>query len=147
VHLSNRMKTIVGIFLVTCALVMSCDNKDNIDSFLEVDVAEFNQRIEKGVQHKESWVDTPYLIVNELFGPGYNSEGRQTFIFEQYEGESSLTVIVTHEGLLDDSVAGEKRIIEFKFDNEVWIIVKIRLGMKCHEYRGGHTNYSGDVCS
>ena len=132
---------------MTLILSSACDNQDDIDSFLEVDIADFNQRIEKGIQNKEPWVETPYLIVNKLFGPKYNSEGHQTFILEQYETDSSLTVIVTQEGLLDDSVAGEKRIIEFKFEIGLWTISKIRLGMKCHEYRAGHTNYSGKVCS
>jgi len=112
-----------------------------------VEIADFNQKIEKGVQHGEVWVDTPYLIVNQLFGPRYNSEGHQTFILEQYEIDNSLTVIVTQEGLLDDSVFGEKRIIEFKLENGRWTISKMRPGMKCHEYRGGHTNYSGERCS
>lgn len=125
----------------------ACNTKDDIDSFLPIDVAEFNQKIENGRQQKEQWVQTPFLIVNQLFGPIYNSEGDQTFILEQYENDNSLTVIVTQEGLLDDSVAGEKRIILFKYENEAWIISKMTLGMKCHEYRGGHTNYSGAICS
>jgi hypothetical protein len=141
------MKTISRLILLTSILLLACGNKDDIDSFLTIDVAEFNQKINKGRQDNQQWVETPYLIINELFGPRYNSEGHQTFILEQHENDSSLTVIVTHEGLLDDSVAGEKRIIEFKFENGLWIIVKMTLGMKCREHRGGHTNYSGDVCS
>lgn len=125
----------------------ACEKKDDIGSFLEMDIADFNQKIEKGMQRKEGWVETPYLIVNQLFGPRYNSEGHQTFVFEQYKNNNSLTIIVTQEGLLDDSVFGEKRIIEFKFQNGRWSIDRMRLGMKCHEYRGGHTNYSGEACS
>jgi hypothetical protein len=134
---------------MTSMVLLACDNKDDIDSFLILDVAEYNDKIIKGRQDNQQWVETPYLIINQLFGPRYNSEGHQTFILEQYENDNdnSLTVIVTQEGLLDDSVAGEKRILEFKFENEVWTIIKMTLGMKCHEYRGGHTNYSGDVCS
>jgi hypothetical protein len=141
------MQLISRIFLIAIAFLSACDGKDDVDSFNEVDVVEFNKKIKKGIQLQEAWADTPLLIVNQLFGPSYNTEGHQTFIFEQYKNNSSLTVIVTHEGLLDDSVAGEKRIIEFNFVNGVWTIIRMRLGMKCHKYRGGHTNYSGEVCS
>jgi hypothetical protein len=141
------MPIIRRIFLIALVLFSACENKDDIDSFLEVDTGEFNQQIRRGIQNSEAWVETPYLIVNQLFGPQYNSEGYETFILEQYENDSSLTVIVTREGLLDDSVAGEKRIIDFKFENGLWTIGKMRLGMKCYEHRGGHTNYSGDACS
>ncbi len=53
---------------------------------------------------------------------------------------------VTQEGLLDDSVAGEKRIFEFKYINNTWTIASLKLGFKCYESRGGHTNYSGGMC-
>lgn len=141
------MKRSVQLFFLTFMLLLACDSKDDLDSFSDMNVDELNGEIDKGRRDKETWVETPYLIVNQLLGPRYNSEGHQTFIFEQYENDSTLTVIVTHEGLLDDSVAGEKRIIEFKFENGIWTILKMTLGMKCYEYRGGHTNYSGVPCS
>jgi hypothetical protein len=106
------MQIILRIFFAILVLLSACDNKDDIDSFIEVDIVEFNQKIENGIPSREPWVETPYLIVNQLFGPQYNSEGHQIFILEQYENDCSLTVIVRHDGLLDDSVAGEKRIIE-----------------------------------
>lgn len=140
-HLSTK------ILLVFLALLLACHNKDDLDSFQDVDISDFNLQIEKGIRNQEQWAKTPYLIVNQLFGPQYNSEGYHTFILEQYENDSSLTIIVTQEGLLDDCVEGEKRIIEFKFSNGFWIISKMRLGIKCYEYRGGHTNYSGEGCS
>jgi len=141
------MNIITKTLLITIALLSACGNKDDLDSFLDVDIAEFNQQIESGIQNREQWVETPYLIVNRLFGPQYNSEGHHTFILEQYEKDNSLTIILTQEGLLDDSVEGEKRIIDFRFDNGFWTITKMRLGIKCYEYRGGHTNYTGEGCS
>lgn len=92
------MKTISKLILLTSLLTLSCGNKDDIDSFLKVDFTDFNQRIKRGIDNNEEWVKTPLLIVNQLFGPTYNPEGYHTFIFEQYENDNSLTVIVTQEG-------------------------------------------------
>jgi hypothetical protein len=131
---------------IAVLFLVACDSKDDIESFINLDAAELNQKIKEGSEQKEGWTETPLLIVNQLFGPVYNSEGHQTFIFEQYESDSSLTVIVASEGLLDDSVAGEKRIIKFKYINDQWTIEGIKLGFKCYEFRGGHVNYSGQVC-
>jgi hypothetical protein len=62
------------------------------------------------------------------------------------KSKNEITITLTHEGLEDDSVDGEKRIIEFEKINDLWTIKSIRLGFKCWKSRG-HTNYSGDLCS
>lgn len=140
-----RMGSKLCLLIMIFSFSSGCGNRDDIDGFINVDVTDLNQKIKQGVQDKEAWVETPFLIVNKLFGPEYNSESRRTFIFEQYEQGNLLTVMVTQDGLPDDSVAGEKRIIEFNFVNGVWQLSKMRLGLKCRKHRG-HVNYSGEAC-
>jgi len=60
-------------------------------------------------------------------------------------GANKATVTLIVEGLLDDSVSGEQRIIDFEKKNNKWTIKQIRYGCKCHKGRG-HTNYSGGLC-
>src|SRR5688572_8697332 len=118
---------IVKISLIIFAVFIgACTSKDDVDSFISEDIEEISKKIDDGRNGGDDWTKTPLLIINHLLGPEYNSEGHHTFIFEQYENDSSLTVIVTSEGLLDDSVAGEKRIIEFVYINEKWTIVSMK---------------------
>ena len=134
------------LLLILTSIFISCDNKDDVDSFINVDVTEFNKKITSGLSKQEAWVETPILIINNLIELGYDSVGHGTYTIEQYQKDNLLTVIVTQEGIQDDSVFGEKRIIDFKYSSGSWTIVRIRRGVKCCEGRGGHSNYSGGEC-
>ncbi len=126
-------------------ILLSCNNQDDLDSFISVDIKEYNDRIEEWKTRKERWTDDPILITRELFR--IDDPERKTIIDFETKTVDNVTVTLTQEGLSDDSVDGEKRIIEFKKVNDSWTITQIRLGFKCWKSRGGHTNYSGDICS
>lgn len=133
-----------SLFLV---LVSACNTSDDIDSFKEEDIRSYNQQIETGRMKQESWTETPISILNKLLPPEYKSESNSYYKIEiQKNSIDSFTVIVTQEGLGDDSVFGEKRIISFVENKGVWIIKRVRVGFKCRNGRG-HKNYSGNVCS
>jgi hypothetical protein len=131
---------IIAILLTT---LLSCDN-DDTDSFINEDIKNYNDRISNGHLNKEQWTVDPILIVRELF----KSDDFERKIIIDFEGKSKdeIVITLTREGLEDDSVDGEKRIIEFEKENNLWTIRTIKLGFKCWKSRG-HTNYSGDLCS
>ena len=125
----------------------SCNPSDDIDSFKDEDISSYNQQIEVGRMKQESWTETPISILNKLLPPVYRSEGNGYYKIEiQKNSIDSFMVTVTQEGLLDDSVFGEKRLISFVQNNGAWIIKRVRVGFKCQNGRG-HKNYSGNVCS
>jgi len=124
---------------------MSCTHSDDIDSFVTMDVTAYNEKINEWTSTKQSFVIDPLLITRELFRN--DDFERRTIIEFQSEHQDQVTVTLTQEGLSDDAVEGEKRIIKFKRTNGTWVIEQIRLGFKCWESRGGHTNYSGIPCS
>src|SRR5450755_5063237 len=133
-----------SLFLV---LLSACNPSDDIDSFKEEDISSYNHQINAGRIKQEPWTETPISILNKLLPPVYRSEGNGYYKIEiQKNSIDSFTVIVTQEGLLDDSVYGEKRLISFVQNNGVWIIKRVRVGFKCQNGRG-HKNYSGNVCS
>ena len=128
-------------------MLSSCSSSDDYSSFIAEDTNKYNSQIVSATDGNEVWATTPYLIVGKLFGPEYRTEGNSGFALEQTEiSNEHVRIIVTQEGLLDDSVFGEKRIIEFRYKANGWTIDNIKLGFKCQSKRG-HQNYSGEPCS
>lgn len=124
-------------------VLASCDNQDDLDSFILEDVNKYNTTITDWTIKGEKWSDDPISITRELFRSG--DPERKTVIDFMSETVDKATVTLIQEGLGDDSIDGEKRIIDFEKANGTWTIKQIRLGFKCWENRG-HRNYSGHGC-
>ena len=113
---------------------------------MSIDIAEFNSEIETAHKSGENWTKDPITISHKLF-PFYMTEGQSNLSIEcTRHSDTVMTVNITHEGAMDDSVSGEKRILAFEYKDNRWTINSVRLGFKCWEHRGGHTNYSGIIC-
>ena len=142
------MKRRTALFVITLLLMLSsCSSEDDYSSFISEDTNKYNSQISSAINVNEAWATTPYQIVGKLFGPEYRTEGNSRFSLEQAEiSNEHVRIIVTQEGLLDDSVYGEKRIIEFKYKVNRWMIDNIKLGFKCQSGRG-QEEYSGELCS
>ncbi|MCJ8167518.1 hypothetical protein MKJ04_21935 [Pontibacter sp. E15-1] len=141
------MRYLRTLVITLLLLLSACSNDDSYDSFVIEDATKYNNQILSALQHNEPWAQTPFLIVGELFGPAYQTEGGGGYAFEQTEvTDDFVRVAVTQEGLLDDSVYGEKRIIDFRYKADRWVIDNIKLGFKCQRNRG-HQNYAGELCN
>jgi hypothetical protein len=129
------------IVLIICRCV---NETDDTESFIAEDVTEFNHKISAATMLGEQLTTDPVWIVRELF----RSEDFERHLTIEVEAKShtEVTIIFTREGLEDDSLAGEKRILELARINNTWTITHSRIGFKCWESRG-HTNYSGEFCS
>lgn len=132
------------IIITLLANLISCNVDDDPDSFILEDVQKYNKTIKDWRAKGEGWTDDPIFITRKLFRS--DDLERKTTIDVESKTTDSATVTLTQEGLSDDSVEGEKRIIDFEKTNALWTIRQIRLGFKCWKNRG-HRNYSGEVCS
>lgn len=47
--------------------LLSCDNKDDLDSFISEDITKYNERIAEWRMKGEIWTFDPILITRELF--------------------------------------------------------------------------------
>ncbi len=131
-----RYLAAVAVWLTGCATP-----GDNIDSFIDVGVKPFNDRIVRAHEVGDTWVDDPRAIINTMFpSPDltieYHVEKQRT---------NAITIVFTREGLYDDSIEGEKRIIELVKSDGLWQFRSIRLGFKCKQGRG-QQYYKGTFC-
>jgi len=66
-------------------------------------------------------------------------------ISENILDNGNTVVILIHDNLLDDSVKGEKHLIELKKTNDKWKVVSIKKNWKCWNDRG-HTDWGIELC-
>jgi hypothetical protein len=134
----------VSILAITFS---SCSPGDDTASFRNENIDGYNEEIQEGYAAGGEWCNDPLLIVHKLLLSKSNQEGNPYFKIEgKADAVNHMTLTVTQEGVMDDSVNGEKRIISFIFQNGKWRISQIKVGFKCFRNRG-HDNYSGQACS
>lgn len=66
-------------------------------------------------------------------------------ISEHILDNGNTIVILIHDNLLDDSVKGEKYLMELKKTNDKWKIISIKKNWKCWNGRG-HTDWGIELC-
>ena len=76
-----------------------------------------------------------------------NDEGNEKIEISErkLENGNSLVTLI-HDNFLDDSVRGEKYIMELKNTNDKWKIISIRRNWKCWTGRG-HTDWGTELCN
>lgn len=66
-------------------------------------------------------------------------------ISEHILDNGNTIVILIHDNLLDDSIKGEKYLMELKKTNDKWKIISIKKNWKCWNGRG-HTDWGIELC-
>jgi hypothetical protein len=130
-----------ALHVVTCCVILfSCSNGSD-DDF--EDPSDYNDRIEEGIERNACWTQSPVEIATHLFGP---HDHERSFSLSYQASDEGVRVEVTREGLQDDSVRGERRLLLFEQIDGRWEISKISLTVRCYEARG-HDDYSTKPCS
>lgn len=118
---------------------------ESAKTYKSLDVTEFNQKIEKA--DSENWAKMPTQIIARLI-PKFEEIKSRTIeiVAASIEENDFLTVFVTDDGFLDDSVRGEKHKFELKMNEQgVWKVVSASKAWRCWEGRG-HQDYSTEPC-
>lgn len=151
------------ILLLTIALV-SCDQKTDKSEQNTQSLKDRDDRNIKGGTKKEKFQTVNAYEINSLLKDNKESFSAQEVMelfypkkIQANEGnekievtEKELTngnVIVTlvHDNLLDDSLRGEKYIMELKKVGDKWRVVSIKKNWKCWEGRG-HIDWAIELC-
>jgi hypothetical protein len=111
------------------------------------DVAETNKMISEAAAKKESWTRSAEQVALKIAGEFSETSERTISIkAESVEDPDILTVTITDDGYLDDSMRGKKEILEMERDkNGVWKLTSYLKGVRCWEGRG-HDDYSAKPC-
>jgi hypothetical protein len=117
------------------------------DPYKMLDTTEYNKMIENAVKAGESWVRSPMGVAMRIVGPFEEMKTRDIkFEAASSEANNAVTLTVVNEGLLDDSVRGEKFVYELrKSTSGVWKVTAANKAWRCWPDRG-HDNYSTVPC-
>ena len=113
-----------------------------------VDFGAHNEQIDKAAVAGEAWVKEPAQIIARTFG-GFSEMRSKTIEFKAPTADEadSLSVTITNDGYLDDSVRGEKYSLELKMNNQgVWRFVTAAKAWRCQPGRGNQ-DYSTMKCT
>ena len=113
-----------------------------------VDFASFNQELTAAKASQEYWTATPILIALKFVGEGMDCR-KKTIEVESMSGVEyidKLRVIITEDGLLDDSIRGIKHIVRMSRKDGNWQITKASRSWCCWNNRG-HVDYSSEPCN
>lgn len=112
------------------------------ERFISVEIDDFNKTltsIKKDLSAKD---------VMRLFYPHRveNSQGKEEITIEEttMDNGNSLLVLI-HDNLMDDSVKGEKYLMELTRLDSTWKVLSMKKNWKCYEGRG-HTNWDTEFC-
>ncbi len=112
-----------------------------------VAVEDFNDAIEG---RNPDWARAPLLAAAAFLGEEDRTsvEGPTISIIEERpEREDERTVVVTEDGLLDDSVQAARYVLRFRRgENERWQLVSAEWSQRCRPGRG-HQDFAPELCT
>ncbi|MCM3903247.1 MAG: hypothetical protein ND866_16185 [Pyrinomonadaceae bacterium] len=113
-----------------------------------VEFGAHNEQIDKAAVAGEAWVKEPAQIIARTFG-GFSEMRSKTVEFAAPTADEaeSLSITITNDGYLDDSVRGEKYSLELKMNEQgVWKFVAAAKAWRCQPGRGNQ-DYSTIKCT
>ena len=124
-------------YLLILLFIISC-GEDQLD----VDPLEFNGRIAGA-----SNIYSPDDLILVYYNYPEGEEGGERIHTESKEiGDGRYEIILTHEGLMDDSMQGIRIKMIAQKEGKYWSVEEIGKTWKCYEGRG-HTEWGTEQCS
>ncbi len=118
-----------------------------VKQYQEVDIAPINRTIANAVRRNRAWVKSPSQVAVRLAGEIEDTALRtMEFKYPSAEQTDTLTLTITNEGLLDDSVRAERFVYMMKKSSRgVWTVTSGQKAWSCQQNRG-HQEFSAEPC-
>lgn len=119
------------------------ESKSEGEKFEEVDPSELNQLL---AEKEEELSAQEVMKLFYPYEPESEEEGNETIEITETTSDNGNTIVtLIHDGLMDDSLMGEKYIMELTKVGNKWKALSIKKNWKCWEGRG-HTDWGIDSC-
>ncbi len=129
------MKQIFGLIIILICLT-SCS-----ELFKTIDPKTFNEKIADRTDIK-----TPEQLIRLYYNYPEN-EGHPILTIKVNKSENgNFDIILTSEGLEDDSLSGEKIVMKAKLNGQKWVVIEIKKNWKCLNGRG-HASWGTKRCN
>ena len=117
-------------------------------TFQPLDIAKYNRPILNASRRDRKWVKSPMQVAVRLAGEISETRTRtMEFQFPSAESADEMTLTVTNDGLLDDSVKTERFVFYLKKNaSGVWTVNSAQKAWSCHRNRG-HQDFSAVPCN
>jgi hypothetical protein len=138
---------VVEVILIPQFLDNEIKNEQTDVSYKPIDFTDFNKQIDNASTANEIWTKMPDQVIAKII-PQFSEIRSRTIemVSPSAEDSDSLTVVVTDDGFLDDSIRGEKHKFELKMNAQgVWKVASAGKAWRCWENRG-HQDYSTQPC-
>lgn len=125
-------------FILLGLLLFSCEEK-----FSNINYEELNQKISQSSK-KLSPKD-----IMKIYYPkevGFTEGNQKIIIKEQVLKNGNVEVELIHDNQLDDSVRGEKYLLELRKHNKNWLVVSLKYNWRCWNGRG-HSSWGIKFCN
>jgi hypothetical protein len=113
--------------------------------YIKMNTGEFNRKVRLAARKGEFWVKMPTIVAVNFVGKFSETKTRTVEMTAPTAEETNqLTVIITDEGYLDDSVRGERYRLRLRADPAgIWYVLKAEKAQSCYR---GHKDFSAAPC-
>lgn len=113
-----------------------------------LDIASYNRTIANAARRNNAWVKSPMEVAVRLAGEFREMKNRtMEFKYPSAESTNAMTLTITNEGLLDDSVRAERYVFDLIKDSRgVWTVNSAQRSWACWPNRG-HQDFSAVLCN
>ena len=116
--------------------------EETVETFEELSFDEFNAQLAEMTESMSAVQVMRAYYPLEVEG----EEGNQTISTMDRQLENgNFQVTLIHDNQLDDSVRGEKYVMEMTKEGEKWTVVSLKKNWKCWSDRG-HEDWSTELC-
>lgn len=117
-----------------------------VESYEKMNVMDFNKSIAQAFSKNETWTNSPTLVALTFVGDFDEIKSRIIEIVAPFMADNAVTLMITDDGIADDSVRSQKYKIELKKnESDFWEITSAQKTWRCWQDRG-HQDYSVKPC-
>ena len=137
--------SLILLTLTTGCTASSTGSTRDVSSWETLETKAFNNKIHLAYKTDLNWADKPELYVFNLFEMSDLKRIFYEYNSDRIENPERITLTITRDGFLDDSVRGDiHQLVLVRDDKGVWEILTIKKAISC--WRRDVPKFSSEAC-